>query len=73
MPRFFLDIFIDRDVVLDPGGLPFEGPGSAAAAADEMAHALSRRHGRGGWIRVRTTGGDEIHRSVIHPAPEGAP
>jgi len=70
MPRFFLDICIDRDVVLDPGGLPFEGPVGAAAAADEMARALSRRHGPGGWIRVRTASGDEIHRSVINPAPD---
>jgi hypothetical protein len=69
MPRFFFDLLGDGDVVLDPGGLPFECAGGAAAAADELASARARLHSSGGWIRVRSQGGQEVHRSAIDPAP----
>jgi hypothetical protein len=50
MPRFFLDLFFDRYVVLDPGGMLFEHATSAAAAADEMArHLVASRPAAAGY------------------------
>jgi hypothetical protein len=75
MPRFFLDLLFDRDVVLDPGGLLFECPAGAVAAADELArqvlHSQLGRRSRRGWIRVRDERGNEIHRSRIGPDRDG--
>ena len=64
MPRFFFDLFFEHYVVLDPGGLFFEYPTSATAAADEMArHLLVSRaelRNSSSWIRVR----DERRKEV---------
>jgi hypothetical protein len=68
MPRFFFDLLGESDVVLDPGGMLFECPQRAATVADDLARARTGLR-RGGWIRVRNHGGQEIHRSVIDPAP----
>jgi hypothetical protein len=69
MPRFFFDLFFDRYVVLDPGGMLFEIPARAAAAADTMAqHLMTSRADLqrcGGWIRVRDERRKEIYRSSI--------
>ena len=69
MPRFFFDLFFDRYVVLDPGGMLFEIPAKATAAADVMAQHLmtSRADLRccGGWIRVRDERRKEVYRSSI--------
>jgi len=79
MPRFYFDLHLKHDIILDPGGLLFVGPCRATAVADEMArHLLVCRGGpsiRGGWIRVRDERGLEVHRSSIDPdaASEGAP
>jgi hypothetical protein len=71
MPRFFFDLFFSREVVLDPGGMLFEGPTSAMAAADEMARHLfaSRAALRncGSSVRVRDEHGVEIYRVSIDP------
>ena len=40
MPRFFFDLFFDRYVVLDPGGMLLECPASATAAADVLVQHL---------------------------------
>jgi hypothetical protein len=69
MPRFFFDLFFDRYVVLDPGGMLFEIPAKATAAADVMAQHLmtSRADLRccGGWIRVRDERRKVVYRSSI--------
>jgi hypothetical protein len=69
MPRFFFDLFFDRYVVLDPGGMLFEAPARATEAADAMAQHLttSRADLRrcGGLIRVRDECRKEIYRSSI--------
>ena len=69
MPRFFFDLFFDRYVVLDPGGMLFEIPAKATAAADVIAQHLmtSRADLRccGGWIRVRDERRKEVYRSSI--------
>ena len=69
MHRFFFDLFFDRYVVLDPGGLLFEHKAGARAAARQMARHLATVRadllaGRG-WIRVRDIGRNEVHRLVI--------
>ncbi|THD55265.1 MAG: hypothetical protein E8A46_06195 [Bradyrhizobium sp.] len=75
MPRFFFDLFFDHYVVLDPGGMLFEYPASATAAADELArHLLVSRaelRNSGSWIRVRDERKKEVYRSSIDPAPAG--
>jgi hypothetical protein len=75
MPRFFFDLFFDRYVVLDPGGMLFEVPARATAVADAMAQHLmtSRPDVRrcGGWIRVRNERRKEIHRSSIATGSAG--
>jgi hypothetical protein len=72
MPRFFFDLLFDHHVALDPGGMLFEDPAGAMAAADELARELrtSRTELRtpGSWIRVRDERGKEIHRSSIDAA-----
>jgi hypothetical protein len=77
MPRFFFDLFFDRYVVLDPGGMLFEIPARAAAAADAMAQHLmtSRSDLRrcGGWIRVRDERRREVYRSSIPAEGGGTP
>jgi len=69
MPRFFFDLFFEQVVVLDPGGLLFECPINATAAADELARRLfvlrADLRRSGGWIRVRDERRAEIHRSTI--------
>lgn len=69
MPRFFFDLFFDRYVVLDPGGMLFEIPAKATAAADVMAQHLMTSRGDlrccGGWIRVRDERRKEVYRSSI--------
>jgi hypothetical protein len=76
MPRFFFDLFFEHYVVLDPGGLFFEYPTNATAAADEMArHLLVSRaelRNSGSWIRVRDERRKEVYRSSIAPADEVA-
>jgi len=71
MPRFFFDLFFDHYVVLDPGGMLFEVPASATAAADELARQLrisrAELRNRGSWVRVRDNGRNEIYRSSIDP------
>jgi len=69
MPRFYFDLFFDRFVVLDPGGMLFEHRAGAKAAASEMARHLAivrgeLRNGRG-WIRVRDIRRNEVHRLTI--------
>jgi hypothetical protein len=69
MPRFYFDLFFDRYVVLDPGGMLFEHRVGALAAAEQMAHHLAivrpeLANGRG-WIRVRDDRRNEIHRLLI--------
>jgi hypothetical protein len=69
MPRFFFDLFFDRYVVLDPGGMLLEHRAGAKVAAREMARHLATvrpelRNGRG-WIRVRDIRRNEIHRLAI--------
>jgi uncharacterized protein DUF6894 len=72
MPRFFFDLFHDRYVVLDPGGMSFEHVGRATAAADELARDLlmtrSELRNSGSWIRVRDDAGTELYRAAIDPA-----
>jgi hypothetical protein len=69
MPRFFFDLFYDRYVVLDPGGMLFELPAGAAAAADELARYLrverSELRDSASWIRVRDDRRREVYRSSI--------
>jgi uncharacterized protein DUF6894 len=71
MPRFFFDLFYDRYVVLDPGGMSFEYPARATEAADELARDLlmarSELRKSGSWIRVRDERGTEVYRSSIDP------
>jgi hypothetical protein len=71
MPRFFFDLFFDRYVVLDPGGMLFEYPAGASAAADELAQQLratrSELRDKGIWIRVRDESRREVYRSSIDP------
>jgi hypothetical protein len=69
MPRFYFDLFFDRYVVLDPGGMLFENKTGARVAAEQMAHHLTiirseLRNGRG-WIRVRDDSRIEVHRLSI--------
>jgi hypothetical protein len=69
MPRFFFDLYYDRYVVLDPGGILFERRAGAKLAAREMARHLAKarpelRNGRG-WIRVRDSRRNEVHRVTI--------
>jgi hypothetical protein len=69
MPRFYFDLFFDRYVVLDPGGMLFQHKTGARAAAEQMAHHLAiirseLRNGRG-WIRVRDDWRNEVHRLPI--------
>jgi hypothetical protein len=75
MPRFFFDLFFDRYVVLDPGGMLFEYPTSASAAADELARHLllmrSELRNSGSWIRVRDERRREVYRSSIDPDAAG--
>jgi hypothetical protein len=75
MPRFFFDLFFDRYVVLDPGGMLFEYPTSAAVAAEEMARHLhlarSELRNSGSWIRVRDERRREVCRSAIDPDTAG--
>lgn len=75
MPRFYFDLFFDRYVVLDPGGMLFEHRSGARAAAEQMARHLANvraelRDGRG-WIRVRDIRRKEVHRLTIDA--EGPP
>lgn len=69
MPRFFFDLFFDRYVVLDPGGMLFEDHAGATAAADELARYLlasrSELRDNGSWIRVRDERRREVYRSSI--------
>ena len=69
MPRFFFDLFFDRYVVLDPGGMLLECPASATAAADVLAqHLLVARaelRNSGSCIRVRDDRRREIYRSPV--------
>ena len=72
------DLFYDRYVVLDPGGMSFEYPASASEAADELARDLltarSELRKSGSWIRVRDERGTELYRSSIDPeTPAPAP
>ncbi|MFL5070552.1 MAG: DUF6894 family protein [Xanthobacteraceae bacterium] len=71
MPLFYFDLFYDRYVVLDPGGMSFEYPASASEAADELARDLltarSELRRSGSWIRVRDERGTELYRSSIDP------
>ncbi|MFL6790571.1 MAG: DUF6894 family protein [Bradyrhizobium sp.] len=71
MSRFFFDLFFDRYVVLDPGGMLFEHPTSATVAADEMArHLLNSRpelRNTDSWIRVRDQRRREVYRSSVDP------
>jgi len=71
MPLFYFDLFYDRYVVLDPGGMAFEYPASATEAADELARDLltarSELRKSGSWIRVRDERGTELYRSSIDP------
>ena len=75
MPRFFFDLFLERTVVLDPGGMLFERQGNVAAAADEIARHLfvsrSDLRNSGSWIRVRDERRQEVYRSQIDPASSG--
>jgi hypothetical protein len=69
MPRFFFDLFFDRYVVLDPGGMLLEHKAGAKVAAKEMVRHLAivrpeLRDGRG-WIRVRDVKRNEIQRLPI--------
>jgi len=69
MPRFFFDLFYDRYVVLDPGGMLLERRAGAKLAAKEMARHLALvrpelRNGRS-WIRVRDIRRNEVHRVTI--------
>ena len=78
MPLFYFDLFYDRYVVLDPGGMSFEYPASASEAADELARDLltarSELRKSGSWIRVRDERGTELYRSSIDPeTPAPAP
>lgn len=71
MPRYFFDLFFDRYVVLDPGGMLFDRKAGARGAAREMARHLAAvrpelRNG-GGWIRVRDIKRNEVHRLAIDP------
>jgi hypothetical protein len=71
MPRYFFDLFFDRYVVLDPGGMLFDRKAGARGAAREMARHLAAvrpelRNGRG-WIRVRDIKRNEVHRLAIDP------
>lgn len=71
MPRFFFDLFFDRYVVLDPGGMLFEHLTRAAEAADEMArHLLISRPellNTDSWIRVRDHRRREVYRALVDP------
>jgi hypothetical protein len=71
MPRYFFDLFHDRYVVLDPGGMTFEHAAGATAAADELARDLlitrSELRNSGSWVRVRDDGGAELYRASIDP------
>jgi hypothetical protein len=76
MPRFFFDLFFDRYVVLDPGGMLLECRTNATATADELArHLLVSRvelRNSGGCIRVRDERRNEIYRSSIaSDTPDG--
>ena len=78
MPLFYFDLFYDRYVVLDPGGMSFEKPARASEAADELARDLltarSELRKSGSWIRVRDERGTELYRSSIDPeTPAPAP
>jgi hypothetical protein len=78
MPLFYFDLFYDRYIVLDPGGMSFEYPASASEAADELARDLltarSELRKSGSWIRVRDERGTELYRSSIDPeTPAPAP
>jgi len=69
MPRFFFDLYYDRYVVLDPGGMLLERRAGAKLAAREMARHLAvvrpeLRNGRS-WIRVRDARRNEVHRVTI--------
>jgi len=71
MPRFFFDLFFDRYVVLDPGGMLLECPNSATAAADALVQHLrvarSELRNSGSCIRVRDERRKEVYRSPIDP------
>lgn len=71
MPRFFFDLFLDKYVVLDPGGMVLAGMSGARTAAAELAHHLfvSRHELRdsGSWIRVRDHRGNEMYRLNVGP------
>jgi hypothetical protein len=73
MPRFYFDLFIDKCVVLDPGGMLLAGPAVAMSAADDLAnHVFVSRtdlRDRGSWIRVRDHRGFEICRSIVDRKP----
>ncbi|MGJ4946542.1 DUF6894 family protein [Bradyrhizobium sp. HKCCYLS1011] len=76
MPRFYFDLYFDRYVVLDPGGMPFEHNAGAQVAALQMARDLAiihseLRNGRG-WIRVRDERRHEIQRFPIDVDPDSA-
>jgi hypothetical protein len=69
MPRFFFDLYYDRYVVLDPGGMLLARRAGAKLAAREMARHLAMarpelRNGRS-WIRVRDSRRNEVHRVTI--------
>ena len=69
MPRFFFDLYYDRYVVLDPGGMLLGRRAGAKLAASEMARHLAKvrpelRNGRS-WIRVRDVRRNEVHRVTI--------
>ena len=77
MPRFFFDLFYDRYVVLDPGGMLFELPAGATAAADELVRYLrverSELRDSPSWIRVRDDRRREVYRSSIDAGEAAAP
>lgn len=70
MPRFFFDLYLDKCVVLDPGGMLLESRFRAMSVAGELADHLSasRRDLRegGSWLRVRDHRGLEIGRLNVH-------
>jgi hypothetical protein len=69
MPRFFFDLCFDRRIALDPGGMLFDHPAKAVAAADELArHLLTARadfRKRESWIPLRDERGTVLYRSPI--------
>jgi hypothetical protein len=69
MPRFYFDLYFDRCVILDPGGILFEHETGARAAAEQMAHHLAivrpELRSRRSWIRARDAKRNEVCRVLI--------